>query len=75
MGLISKGKISGWPDYVFLSPEKSIGIEFKAGKNKQSENQKLVQEWFASAGVGYFVCYSATEASLEDVYRFYTTIQ
>jgi len=38
------GKISGVPDYCFLGKKDSFFIEFKAGKGKQSPNQKVFQE-------------------------------
>lgn len=50
------GKISGVPDYCFLSDRDSFFIEFKAGKVKQSPNQKVFEEWCTAQDVPYFLC-------------------
>lgn len=55
------GKISGVPDYCFLSQNDSFFIEFKAPKGKQSPNQKTFEEWCAAQDVAYFLCRSAVE--------------
>lgn len=58
------GKISGVPDYCFLSPGDSFFMEFKVKGNKQTPNQKLFEEWCLMNEVGYFLCHSAKEGIL-----------
>ena len=58
----AKGKISGWPDYIFMHTHGGLAIEFKDEKGEQSDNQILVERWFDSARVPYYVCRSAEEA-------------
>lgn len=55
------GKISGVPDYCFMSPKDCFFIEFKAGKGKLTENQVIFQEWCQKMSVEYFVCRSSEE--------------
>jgi hypothetical protein len=55
------GKISGLPDYCFMSAKDSFFIEFKTIRGKQSENQKLFEEWCAMNKVDYFLCHSAKQ--------------
>lgn len=55
------GKISGVPDYCFLSENDSFFIEFKAGKGKHSPNQKMFEEWCTTQEVPYFLCRTAHE--------------
>lgn len=55
------GKISGVPDYCFLSDRDSFFIEFKAGKGKQSPNQKVFEEWCTTQDVPYFLCRTAKD--------------
>lgn len=55
------GKISGLPDYCFLSKDDSFFIEFKTSKGRLSPNQKIFEEWCAANKVGYYVCRSAKE--------------
>jgi len=63
-GMVRKamGKVSGWPDYVFMAQDKCAGLEFKSAKGKQTQTQKDVQEWFDHANVYYAVVYSSDEA-------------
>lgn len=56
------GKIKGAPDMIFMWKDGSGCIEFKAGKNKQTPEQKVYQEWCNESGVNYVVAYSAAEA-------------
>lgn len=55
------GKISGLPDYCFMSAKDSFFIEFKIEKGKQSENQKLFEGWCAMNKIDYFLCHSAKQ--------------
>lgn len=56
------GRVSGAPDLVFLWPNKSLCLEFKASKGKLSENQKIFQEWCQYNNVDYHVVYSCDQA-------------
>lgn len=56
------GLIPGCPDYLFLAADRSLAIELKAGDGKQSEKQKLFQQWCELCGVPYHICRSADEA-------------
>jgi hypothetical protein len=56
------GKIPGSPDYLFLRDGYGMFIEMKAGKGKQSESQKMFQEWCDHNNVNYYVCYSSIKA-------------
>jgi hypothetical protein len=56
------GKIHGAADYIFIGPHHAFFIEMKAGKGKQSENQKMFQSWCAASGIDYHLCYSAEDA-------------
>ena len=58
------GKISGLPDYCFMSEKDSFFIEFKASKGKQSENQKLFEGWCTTTKIDYFLCRSASDGIL-----------
>lgn len=58
----AKGLVAGAPDYILLYDTGSICIEFKAGKNKQSKNQRDFERWCDHEGVPYLVVYSAEEA-------------
>jgi|SRR5690348_2419317 hypothetical protein len=50
------GKFSGLPDYCFISKTDSFFIEFKSKKGKQSDNQKIFQEWCDSSKIDYYIC-------------------
>jgi hypothetical protein len=56
------GKIKGAPDMVFLWNGGSGFIEFKYGKNTQTKEQKIYQEWCDYMGVNYSVAYSRSDA-------------
>ena len=65
--LKAKGLKAGQPDYTFYYAKDKIvcilHIEFKAGKNKQSDLQIDYQNKFKGFdNVDYFVCYSVKEA-------------
>ncbi len=55
------GKISGVPDYCFMGSNDSFFIEFKAGKGRQSPNQKVFEGWCATQEVPYYLCRTAKE--------------
>lgn len=55
------GKISGVPDYCFMSSKDCFFIEFKAGKGKQTPTQIVFEEWCAAKKVPYFLCRTSTE--------------
>ncbi len=56
------GKIRGIPDYLFIKSDKGLGIEFKAGKNKQSVSQQQIERWFSDEKVPYYLVKSKEEA-------------
>lgn len=59
------GIVSGVADVHLAIPNKfyaSLYIEFKAGTNKQTPEQKEFQKQVEEAGNKYVVCYSAEEA-------------
>jgi hypothetical protein len=56
------GKMPGAPDYIFLNDKTNLLLEFKAGKNKQSENQILFEKWATTHNIPYHVVYSAKNA-------------
>ncbi len=55
------GKISGISDYCFMSLKDSFFIEFKTSSGKQSDNQKMFEEWCNTKKVPYYICRSAKE--------------
>lgn len=56
------GKLSGLPDYCFIGRlGESFFIEFKTKKGRQSENQKIFEEWCIANKIDYFLCRSARE--------------
>lgn len=55
------GKISGVPDYCFMSSQDCFFIEFKAGKGRLSPNQKIFESWCLAKKIPYFLCFSAQE--------------
>jgi len=57
------GKMSGVPDYCFIGEKDSFFIEFKAGKGKQSPNQKVFEQWCAAQNVTYYICRTASEGT------------
>lgn len=65
--LKSKGLAKGRPDYEFIKIIDNIAnhifIEFKCGKNKQSQEQKDFQKMCAgTSNLKYGLCYSIDEA-------------
>ena len=56
------GMLPGAADWIIANSEVTLFIELKAGKNKQSEAQKLFQDLCIRAGIPYYVCYSVEEA-------------
>lgn len=61
MKLKAVGKVTGWPDYVFMSDDVGLAIEFKDKGGSQSDSQRKVQKWFELSGVDYHVARSADE--------------
>ena len=57
------GKISGAPDYCFVSKDKSFFIEVKSKKGRQSDNQKMFEEWCKNKEVNYYVCRNFDECA------------
>lgn len=49
------GMISGAPDFVFLSKNKSICIELKTQSGKLSKNQKLFEKWAINKNISFYV--------------------
>lgn len=66
--LACMGKVKGMPDYIFMKRDKSLGLEFKVGKNKLSLSQGAVQMWFDQEGIPYYEVRSKEEA-IEYLYR------
>lgn len=65
--LKAKGLQTGWADYLFIKNidgiDHNIFLEFKAGKNKQSQSQITFQSFFKdSKNTFYYVVYSVEEA-------------
>jgi len=57
--LKGEGVVAGAADLLLLVPKGesgALGIEIKAGKGRQTENQKLWQQSFEQAGNKYNVC-------------------
>lgn len=66
----AEGMMKGVPDYWIVAPSadgKYVGlvIEFKAGSNKPSKEQKDYLEYLSANGFRAIVCYSANEAMYE----------
>ena len=69
--LKAMGVQPGWPDIIIIhaaghSPyyAEIAGIELKAGKGRQSPEQKAVEKAFTEAGGMYFVCRSVDDVAL-----------
>lgn len=61
----AEGVLPGYPDILVdepRAPYHGLRIEFKHGRNKLSEDQRLVRSKLERAGYRYVVSYSATEA-------------
>jgi hypothetical protein len=54
-------QVRGIPDIIVVIDGKFIGIELKAGKNKQSEWQVRFEEKIKKAGGYYYVIHSISE--------------
>lgn len=57
------GKLPGVPDYCFIGGRDSFFIEFKAGKGKQSPNQKVFERWCLDKQIPYYLCRTAIEGA------------
>lgn len=55
------GKITGLPDYCFISENDSFFIEFKTPKGRQTEHQKLFEEWCKDNNIRYYIFRSSKE--------------
>ena len=60
--MTAMGRIKGFPDYIFMSGDVCLAIEFKAKKNKLSVEQEDVSKWFKCSGVPYHICRSSDGA-------------
>lgn len=49
------GKVPGAPDFVIISPKKTVLVELKYGKNSLNGNQLLFKNWCEHDGVSYYV--------------------
>lgn len=56
------GMVTGAADWVITNGEKTIFIELKAPKGKQTISQHFFEKWCNSAKVPYYVCHSVQEA-------------
>ena len=61
------GMISGAPDFVIVTQDKTIFIELKTKKGHQSDFQKMFQEWSEKNGIQYHIVRDV--ASLETILR------
>jgi len=51
----SMGLINGAPDFVFAGKDKTLFIEVKTEKGRQSDSQKLFEDWCKSEGISYSI--------------------
>lgn len=56
------GRIAGVADFCFVGKDKSLFLEIKTGKVKQSPSQKIFKEWCDEKQVSYHLAYSFEEA-------------
>lgn len=50
------GMQKGWPDLEIISRDKTVFIEFKTTKGRQSESQKRIQLMLEKLGIAYYLC-------------------
>ena len=66
LGMNSKlkalGRISGCPDYCFINKHRTIFLEFKSEKGKQTINQMAFEAWCLEIGISYFIIRSIEQA-------------
>lgn len=55
------GMISGAPDFIIVTQDKTLFIELKTHKGRQSEFQKMFQEWSEKNGIQYYIVRSVEE--------------
>lgn len=55
------GMINGAPDFVIAAPNKTIFIELKTEKGRQTESQKSFQKWCNKHGISYEICRNVTD--------------
>ncbi|GIM60531.1 VRR-NUC domain-containing protein [Capnocytophaga canis] len=56
--LQQEGVLAGVSDLIVIAPNKTIFIEMKHGKGKQTDKQKDFQKQVQQLGFSYFVCNS-----------------
>ena len=59
------GMISGAPDFVIVTQNKTLFIELKTTKGRQSDFQKLFQTWSAKNNIQYYIVRDIKD--LEDI--------
>lgn len=78
--LKAMGLQAGWPDILIIHRFESLtdtlvlGIELKAGRGRQSAEQKAVMESFISIGAGYEICRSIDDVNLVLIHHCIPTI-
>lgn len=65
--LKAMGMQKGWPDILVIDDGVAIGIELKAKKGAQSDEQKSIEVSFIKAGMAYWLCRSVED--VEDALR------
>ena len=58
------GMISGAPDFVIVTQDKTLFIELKTKKGRQSEFQKMFQEWSEKNNIVYCVVRDTSELQI-----------
>lgn len=56
------GLITGTSDYLFLTGQQSLALEFKSGTGRLTEGQSDFAKWCRDCGVPYFIVRSADAA-------------
>lgn len=56
--LRKSGMQKGWPDLDIIDKDKTVHIEFKTPKGRQSPEQKKMQERLQEQGHHYYICRS-----------------
>ena len=57
------GMINGAPDFIITTRSKTIFIELKTDKGRQTESQKMFEKWSSKHNIAYSVCRSLDEVS------------
>lgn len=58
------GMINGAPDFVVTNGAKTVFIELKTDKGRQTESQKMFEKWCCKCGITYEICRSVDDVSL-----------